>query len=255
MIYIKSREEIKLMKESGRILALIIKSLCDSVKPGMKTKEIDKLANELVLINKVQPAFLGYNGFPASVCTSINDEIVHGVPSDKALVQGDMLSIDMGVIYQGWYSDSAITMPVLGEMTFDAWKNQYPDRAKLISVTQQALYEGIKVAKIGNTINDISKTIEQTVKPHNYGIVRDLVGHGIGKDLHEEPHVPNFVSSDKSPEIKEGMVIAIEPMITTGTWKVEVAKDKFTYKTKDGSMSAHFEHTVAITKNGPEILT
>jgi methionyl aminopeptidase len=247
VISIKSQENIAMMKRSGAILASIINELKAIVRPGIITKELDDLAAQLILQNKVQPAFLGYGGFPANVCVSINEEIVHGIPSQRELKEGDLLSIDMGVIYEGWYSDSAITMIVD--------KNDDQEIKKLINVTKEALAIGIKQAQVGNHIGAISHAIQSFVELHGYGIVRELVGHGIGRELHEDPHVPNFGSGGEGPQLKEGMVIAIEPMITMGDPKIELAPDGFTYKTKDNSLSAHFEHTIAITKNGPEILT
>jgi methionyl aminopeptidase len=254
-ITIKTKDEIELMAQAGKILSDIIRKLEAAAKPGVTTKEIDKLAGELVLSHGVKPAFEGYAGFPGIACLSVNDELVHGLASDRELKQGDLVSIDMGVIYEDFYSDSAITIPVLGDQSYDAWSDINKDAHKLISVTKEALDAGIKQAKPGNHIGDISNTVQSVVEGNNLGVVRDLVGHGIGRELHEEPHIPNFGTPGEGDPIKEGMVFAIEPMVTVGDYKVELAKDGFTYKTKDGSLSAHFEHTVAVTKDGPVVLT
>ncbi|MFH1769132.1 MAG: type I methionyl aminopeptidase [Parcubacteria group bacterium] len=255
MIQIKNKKELELMAESGSILAGIIKELRNIAKPGMTTKELDRLASELVLFHEVKPAFLKYNGFPSTVCLSVNEELVHGVPSEKVLKEGDLLSIDMGVIYKEFYSDSATTFPVLGVMSYDEWKEKNPEAHKLISVTEESLYAGIKQAIVGNHIGDISTAVQTIVERNNFSIIRDLVGHGIGRDLHEDPPVPNFSKADKGPELQSGMVIAIEPMVAIGDRHIEVMSDGFTYKMKDNSLSAHFEHTVAITEKGPKILT
>ena len=255
MVYLKSPAEIQIMREGGKILAEIIKKLSDEVKPGITTKDIDKLMRELILFYKVKPAFLGYGGFPASVCTSINDEVVHCVPSERRLEQGQIISLDMGIIHGGFNLDAAITMPVLGNLNYWQWAKLNSRLHQLIEVTREALCAGIKEAKVGNNVGKIGHAIQLIVEKHKFGVVRDLVGHGIGRKLHEEPHVPNFGSPDDGIKLEEGMVIAIEPITTVGDWRVIKGRDGFTYKTKDGSYAAHFEHTVAITKKGPRILT
>ena len=252
---IKSPQDLDNMAESGRILAEIIEKISAKVAPGVTPNDLDKLTNELVAFYKVKPAFLGYNNFPATVCISINDEIVHGVPTDRLLEQGDLISIDMGVVYNGWYSDSAVTLPVLGNMKYETWSKEHPDAAKLLAVTEEALYAGIKRAIAGNHLGDISHAVQSVIERNKLGIVRDLVGHGIGRELHEQPHVPNFGAAGSGPILRAGMVLAIEPMVTIGSPKLVVAADGFTYKTKDHSLSAHFEHTVAITEDGPKVLT
>jgi len=255
MISIKTKIELDLMRESGRILASIISKMRIAAKPGITTKDLDKLARELVLFHDVKAAFLGYSGFPAVVCISMNDEVVHGVPSGDKLKEGDLLSIDMGVVYKGFYSDSAVTFPVLGNMSESEWSQKNPEASKLLAVTKEALNVGIKNAKAGNHVGDISSEVQKVIERNNFGVVRVLVGHGIGRDLHEEPQVPNFGEPGDGPELKTGMTIAIEPMVNVGSHEIELTKDGFTYKTKDGSLSAHFEHTVVITEDGPEILT
>ncbi len=263
---IKTPQEIELMRRSGSILSAIIAKMKDLVRPGMMTKELDTLTRELIAQHKdTKSAFLGYGDFPAVACVSVNEQLVHGLPSDRVMNEGDIVSIDMGVIYKKWYSDSAITIPVLDHglcsanhetcVPYQKWKQQYPDRAKLINITEQSMYAGIKQAVIGNHIGDISNAVQTVVEGAGFGVVRELVGHGIGKGLHEEPHVPNFGKPSDGLELVEGMVIAIEPMVTIGDWHVKLQDDKFTYNAKDNSLSAHFEHTVAITKDGPEILT
>jgi len=250
MINLKTLQEIKTMKEGGNILAKIIKKLEKAVKPGITASSIEKLANELVLFYKVKPAFLGYDKFPASICVSINDEVVHCVPTNRPILIGDVVSLDFGIIYKGFYLDSATTVLARKDN-----KKSYPEKEKLISVTKKALDIGVGQAKAGNYIGDIGYAIESFVKKEGFSVVRDLIGHGIGRKLHEEPPIPNFGKRGTGEKLKIGMVVAIEPMLSTGNWKVELSDDGFTYRTKDGSLSAHFEHTVAITKGGPFILT
>jgi len=250
MIKLKTLQEIKTMKEGGNILAKIFKKLEKAVRPGIAASSIEKLANELVLFYKVKPAFLGYGKFPASTCVSINDEVVHCIPTNRTILTGDVVSLDFGIIYKGFYLDSATTILARKDN-----KKSYPEKEKLISVTRKALGTGISQAKAGNYVGDIGYAIESFVKKEGFSVIRDLVGHGIGRELHEGPSIPNFGKRGTGEKLKIGMVVAIEPMLSTGDWKVELADDGFTYKTKDGSPSAHFEHTVAITKNGPSILT
>lgn len=261
MIHIKSQQEIDVMQKGGRILAEILKKLTDAVKPGITTKNIDKLASELILFyakeneGQIKTAFLGYGGYPANVCTSVNDEVVHCVPSERRLQEGEIISIDMGIKYQGFYLDSAVTIPVLGEMLYENWAKLNPKLHKLLEVTKESLNSGIKQAKAGNHIGDIGHAVQSVVERNKFGVIRELVGHGVGRDLHEEPQVPNFGSPGDSIKLQEGMVIAIEPMVSTGDWRLIKGADGFTYKTKDGSYAAHFEHTVAVTKDGPVVLT
>jgi methionyl aminopeptidase len=259
-IYLKTEDEIKTMQKGGKILADILKKLAEAVKPGITTKDLDTLARELVLSynlsgQEVKAGFLGYGGFPAALCASVNDEVVHGVPSKKILSEGDIISLDMGVIYEGFNLDSAITVPVLDAMSYKDWAKANPKLNELIEVTRESLNIAIKQAKAGNRIGKIGHAVQSFVEGKGFGVVRDLVGHGVGRSLHEDPQVPNFGSEKDGAELREGMVIAIEPMVTAGDWHVVEDRGGFTYRTKDGSYAAHFEHTVAITKRGPLVLT
>jgi methionyl aminopeptidase len=255
MINIKSPTEIELMAEGGKILAEILKRLEKTVKPGIPIIELDKLARKLVSESGAKPAFLGYNNFPAVLCVSVNEEVVHGIPSERLLNQGDLVSLDMGIIFKGFYSDSAITIPVLGGLSYENWAKQNRKLANLLEITKRALNAGINKAIVGNRVGVISREIQKVAEKAGFGVVRDLSGHGIGRNLHEEPDVPNFGKTSDGPELVEGMIIAIEPMITAGNWDIKLAPDQMTYVTQDGSYSAHFEHTVAVTKKGPRILT
>ena len=258
MIQVKTYKEIEIMKEGGKILAEILMELSGAVKPGITTNDLEKLARELVLSYGVKPSFLGYNGYPAALCTSVNDEIVHGVPSDRILKNGDLLKLDMGVLHKGFHTDSAVTV-VVGEddneKSASAQNELWRDKGRLINVTKTALDIGISKAKVGNTLGDIGSAIQRYVEENGFNVARDLVGHGIGKKLHEEPQVLNYGKEGIGPELIEGMVIAIEPMVVTGSWKIKNNKDGLCFVTKDGGLAAHFEHTVAVTKGGPEILT
>lgn len=246
MIKIKTQKEIEIMKEGGKILAEILKKLSDAVKPGITTNDLEELTRELVLYFGVKPSFLGFDGYPAALCTSVNDEIVHGVPSDRVLKDGDLLKLDMGVLHKGFHTDSAVTV-VVGKG--DEPKN------KLLNITQEALRIGISKAKVGNTLGDIGSVIQKYVEDNGFSVVRDLVGHGIGRELHEPPQVLNYGKSGEGEELKAGMVIAIEPMVVTGDWRIKNGKDGFAFVTKDGGLAAHFEHTVAITEKEPLVLT
>jgi methionyl aminopeptidase len=216
------------------------------LKPGMTTLDIDLLSEKLIRNQKALPAFKGYKGFPATACVSVNNEIVHGIPGSRVILEGDIVSIDLGVNYQGFFSDMAVTLPV-GKVE--------SSRLKLIAVTKQSLELGIKQAKAGNYLTDISHTIQNFVESEGFSVVRQFVGHGIGTALHEEPEIPNFGSPGLGPLLKSGMVLAIEPMINLGTWECEVLDNGWTAVTKDGLPSAHFEHTVAVTDRGPVVLT
>lgn len=246
MIKIKTEKEIEIMREGGKILAEILKKLSEAVKPGVTTNELEELARELVLSYGVKPSFLGYDGYPAALCTSVNDEIVHGVPSDRVLKDGDVLKLDMGVLDKGFHTDSAVTV-VVGKGD--------NEKTKLLSVTKEALNIGISKAKVGNTLGDIGSAIQEYVERNGFNVVRDLVGHGVGKELHESPQVLNYGKAGEGEKLVEGMVIAIEPMVVTSDWRIKNSQDGFGFVTKDGGLAAHFEHTVAITKRGPEILT
>lgn len=246
-ISIKSEKEIELMRRSGNILAKVLKELEDYIKPGISTSDIDKRCYDIIKSYNCIPSFLDYNGFPASICVSVNEEVVHGIPNEKNILRdGDIVSLDCGVIYNGYHSDAARTVPV-GEITEEA--------RKLIEVTRQSFYEGIKFARAGKHLHEISEAIQVYVESFGYSVVRDLVGHGIGKNLHEEPQVPNFKQKNRGPRLAEGMTLAIEPMINIGRYDVYWLDDNWTVVTEDGSLSAHYENTVLITEGEPEILT
>jgi len=247
MIPLKSEEEIRILSEANRIVARILKSLKETIKPGVSTKELEQLAESLVKKEGAIPAFKGYRGYPASICTSINEEVVHGIPSrERILKNGDIISIDLGVKFKDYYGDATVTYPV-GRINNEA--------KRLLEITEEALYRGIEKGREGNYLFDISWAIQSFVEGKGYNVVRDFVGHGIGKSLHEEPQIPNFGKPHTGPILREGMVLAIEPMVNQGTWEVKVLDDGWTAVTLDGSLSCHFEHTIAITKNKPIILS
>jgi len=246
MINIKTAEEIEIMAESGKILATVLKEVEKMIKPGITTIELDRASEALILKHGAKPAFKGYDGFPYSLCASINEDIVHGFPSERILKEGDIVGLDLGVLYKGYNSDMAITVAV-GNVSFEA--------KRLIMVTKKALKRGIKKVRPGNTIGDIGNTIQRYIEDQGLGVVRDLCGHGIGKKVHEDPKIPNFGERHKGEVLKEGMVICLEPMVTMGDWHLKGSKDGYGYATKDGSLSAHFEHTIAVTKNGARVLT
>lgn len=246
-VTIKSAREIELMRESCKILAHVHAQLGEAIRPGISTWEINALGEKLIRGYGCIPNFLNYNGYPASICTSVNDEVVHGIPSkERILKEGDIISLDAGLIYKGYHSDAARTYPV-GKVS--------PEAEKLIKVTKQSFFEGIKYAKAGNHLHDISNAIDAYCSSFGYGIVRDLVGHGIGTSLHEEPQIPNFRQWRRGPKLRAGMTLAIEPMINMGDWPVAWLDDDWTVVTEDGSLSAHYENTVLITDGEPEILT
>jgi len=246
MIIIKTKKEIKKIKASCHLLARAMEELRAAVKVGMKTADFNILADELAKKYKAKPSFKDYKGYPGSICVSINDELVHGLPGDRVLQEGDIVSLDFGLLYKGYYSDMAVTVGV-GEI----------DKSiqDLIETTEKSLLAGIDQIKPDNHIGDISAAIQTLAEVRGYSVVRNLTGHGVGKEVHEDPQIPNFGTSGQGPRLAEGMVIAIEPMINIGDYETELATDGWTFKTKDGSLSAHFEHTVAVTKDGFEILT
>jgi len=246
MIPIKSEEDLKMLKKSGKILARIMHRLKKSIRPGISTIEIERLAEKLMQGENVISAFKGYHGFPANICTSVNEEVVHGIPNQKMLREGDIISLDVGINYQGYISDIAITLPV-GRINSKL--------QKLIRVTRNALAQGIKQARINNHLSDISYAIQTYVEKQGFQVVRQFVGHGVGYALHEAPEIPNFGQPHQGEVLKKGMVLAIEPMVNTGTWECKILDNGWTAVTRDGLPSAHFEHTVAITEAGPEILT
>lgn len=246
MIILKSEREIQSMRDAGRIVAQTLAELKTAIKPGVTTLELDQIAEDFIIKQGAQPAFKGYQGFPASICSSVNEQVVHGIPGLKKLKNGDTVSIDIGTILNGYYGDAAFTFPV-GEI--DAQVQQ------LLTVTEQSLYKGIEQAIAGNRLSDISHAVQTHAEQYGYGVVRDYVGHGIGRNMHEDPQIPNYGTPGHGPRLKPGMALAIEPMINMGTHVVKVLKDGWTVVTADGKPSAHFEHTVAITPDGTEILT
>ena len=246
-VTIKSTKEIELMREAGKILAEVHDQLAEIALPGITTMDINKKADELIRSYGCIPSFLNYNGYPASVCVSVNDEVVHGIPSKKRIIlEGDIVSIDAGVIYQGYHSDAARTIPV-GNISEEA--------KKLIEVTKQSFFEGIKYAKEGYHLHDISAAIEEYVVAHGFSCVRDLVGHGIGTQLHEEPQIPNFKQKRRGIKLQAGMTLAIEPMVNIGRYDVCWLDDDWTVVTEDGTLSAHYENTILITTGDPEVLS
>ena len=246
-VSVKSHREIELMREAGKILGTVLNNLTKEIKPGMSTWHIDKMGEDMIRSFDCVPSFLGYGGYPASICVSINDEVVHGIPSKKRIVkEGDIVSLDAGLIYKGYHSDAARTHAV-GKVSTEA--------QKLMDVTKQSFFEGIKMAKEGQHLHDISRAIEEYVTPYGYGTVRDLVGHGIGTALHEDPQIPNYAQKRRGVRLQAGMTLAIEPMINAGTWQVRFLRDGWTVVTKDGSLSAHYENTILVTDGEPEILT
>lgn len=243
---LKTPKEITQMREGGVILSRILGEVILEAKPGVTTKELDSLTKELILKNEAETAFFGYQGFPGVVCTAINEEGVHTPPSSRELEEGDILTLDMGLKWKGWYLDMARTIPI-GKIS--------KEKSDLITATKNSLDLGIKQAKIGNRLGDIGYAVQTYLEDRNYGVVRELCGHGIGKELHEMPKVLNYGKAHTDKLIQEGLVIAIEPMVTIGDWKLKLAKDGYSYNTKDGSLLCHFEDTIAITKKGPVVLT
>ena len=246
-ITIKSAREIELMTEAGRILEIVHEEMKKALKPGMSTKDIDRIGEEVIRSYGCIPSFLNYHGYPASICVSVNDEVVHGIPSEKRIIkEGDIVSLDAGLIYKGYHSDAARTYGV-GEISKEA-KN-------LIDVTRESFFEGMKYAKEGNYLFEISAAIGRYANSHGYGVVRDLCGHGIGTALHESPEIPNYEVLRRGPKLRAGMTLAIEPMINQGTWQVDFMDDGWTVLTRDRKLSAHYENTVLITKDEPILLT
>ncbi|MBJ6801806.1 type I methionyl aminopeptidase [Geomonas propionica] len=246
MIVLKSRAEIEKMAAAGRMVAEILAGLREMVAPGVTLAQLDAYAERETLKRKAKPAFKGYSGFPFSLCCSVNEQVVHGFATQRALAAGDIVSLDFGVLHNGFYGDSAITVPV-GQVSETA--------AKLIKATEESLYRAIEVADTAHRLSDIAHAVQSHVEARGFSVVRDFVGHGIGKELHEGPQIPNFGAPGKGPKLKSGMVLAIEPMINEKGYDVKVLEDGWTAVTVDGGLSAHFEHTVAITDNGPLILT
>ncbi|MBI3324949.1 MAG: type I methionyl aminopeptidase [Candidatus Omnitrophica bacterium] len=246
MIELKSTNEIACMRRAGAIVARLLQELSKAVAPGVKTKDLDEAARGMIRAEGAQPAFLGYRGFPATICVSVNEEVVHGIPGPRAIRAGDVVSIDAGVKLEGFCADAALTVGV----------GKVSERARrLIEVTRASLEEAIAVARPSNRLSDISHTVQQVVERAGFGVVRDFVGHGIGRAMHEDPPIPNYGPPNRGPRLKPGMVVAIEPMVTMGRWDVEVLADGWTAVTKDRSWAAHFEHTIAVTEDGPQVLT
>jgi methionyl aminopeptidase len=246
MIIIKSPREIGQLKKSNAIVAEVFEKLKGMIIPGVTTKELDQAAEEYILLKGARPAFKGYKGFPATLCISVNEEVVHGIPGPRQLKEGDIVSLDVGVNLSGYFGDAAVTLPV-GEVD--------PEAKRLLEVTEKALSIGIERAMVGNRLFDISYAIQRWVESHGFSVVRDFVGHGIGRDLHEEPQVPNFGAPHQGPRLEKGMVIALEPMVNEGTYEVRVLSDGWTVVTRDGKRSAHFEHTIAVSDDRAEILS
>jgi len=246
MINIKTEKELEIMREGGKIAARILNLLAQKVKPGITTKELDLIAAAEIKKSGAKASFLGQAGFPASICTSINSEVVHGIPSGRILRDGDLVGIDLGILFMGYHNDTALTVPV--------GKIDYPKK-ELLKITQKSLAEALDIIRPGIHLGDIGHRIQKIVEGAGYSVIRDLAGHGIGRELQENPSIPNFGRPGSGPVLKKGMVLAIEPMVSAGDWQVKILKDGWTVVTCDGSLSAHFEHTVAVTADGHEILT
>jgi methionyl aminopeptidase len=246
MIVLKTQREIELIRSNGKIIAEVLKLIGEKIKPGIKTIQLDRLAEEFIRSKSAYPAFKGYRGYPANICVSIDNEVVHGIPGNRVIKEGEIVSIDIGVLKDGYYADAAYTFAV-GEIS--------PEKEKLILTTKKALEAGIALVKAGNHLGDVSYAIQSFAEAKNFSVVRDLVGHGIGTHMHEEPQVPNFGSPGQGIALKEGMVLAIEPMVNLGGFEIKTLEDNWTVVTADGLTSAHFEHTVAVKKDGPDILT
>ena len=245
-IIIKSDQEIAVMRQAGRIVAMVLEILCRQVAPGMKTKQLDGIAEEELKRLGAKPAFKGYRGFPANLCVSVNDEIVHGIPGERILREGDIVSLDLGAIFMGFQGDAAVTIGV-GEVSSQA--------KQLIKTTEGALKAGIAAAYPGARLEDISAAIQNCAESRGYSVVREYTGHGIGREMHEEPQIPNFGLPGTGPVLKRGMTLALEPMVNAGDWRTRLGDDHWTVFTDDGSLSAHFEHTILITDAEPEVLT
>lgn len=247
MIVLKKESEIALMRNAGRVVARAIRLMHEAIVPGKTTPlDLDRLAERVVAEAGGVCSFKNYRGYPANTCISVNDVVIHGIPTDVPIVEGDIVDLDLGVTLEGWCADGAWTFPI-GAVT--------PEALRLLNVTRESLFQGIAKAKVGNRIGDIGAAVQKYVERNGYAVVRDLVGHGIGKDVHEEPAVPNFGKAGHGLPLKEGMTLCIEPMVNMGTHKVVTLSDGWTIRTADGKLSAHFEHTIAITRSGPEILT
>jgi len=246
MIELKNANQLVRMRNAGRIVAETLALIREHAKPGVTTLELDRIAEKYIRAQGAIPAFKGYNGFPATLCTSVNEQVVHGIPGLRILESGDIISIDCGALIEGYFGDAAVTLPI-GEVG--------EDLQKLLRVTEESLMLGVAQAKVGNRLYDVSNAVQTHVEANGFSVVRDYVGHGIGKAMHEDPQIPNFGKPGRGPRLEVGMALAIEPMVNMGTYEVQTLKDRWTVVTKDNRPSAHFEHTVAITENGLEILT
>jgi len=247
MIIIKSQQEIDIMRESGKVTGFILNELENFIKPGMSTKDIDTFVEQTILKHKMIPSFKGYGGFPAAACVSVNEEVVHGIPSaDKIIKEGDIVSVDVGSTYKGYVSDAARTYAV-GKIS--------PEAQRLIDVTKASFFEGMKYCKVGYRLSDISHAIQNTVEAAGFSVIRDFVGHGVGREMHEDPQIPNYGKPGRGPRLAAGMVFAIEPMVAYGDYEVDVLLNDWTVVTVDGSLAAHYENTVVITDGEPELLT
>ncbi len=246
MIILKSNHELQLMRKAGRIVAGAHESVKKAIRPGVTTKELDAVAEDYIRSSGGIPAFKGYNGYPCNICTSINEEVVHGIPSDRELKDGDIISVDIGAVVDGYYGDSAKTHTV-GNVSEEA--------LRLIQVTRQSFFEGLKFARFGQRLSDISHAVQSYVEANGYSVVRSYVGHGIGQQMHEDPQVPNFGRAGRGPRLRPGMTLAVEPMVNMGCYEVETLSNGWTVVTTDGMLSAHYEHTIAITEGDPIILT
>lgn len=247
MIILKSLEEVQKMRRAGRIVAATRRRVLSEVRPGITTGQLDRVAERHIRSNDAVPSFKGYRGFPGSICASVNEELVHGIPGDRALREGDLLSLDFGAIWEGYHGDSAVSVFV-GEPPSD-------EAEKLLRVTEEALEAGISQVRAGGRVSDIGHAVQQVVEGAGFGVVREYVGHGIGQSMHEDPPIPNYGSPGRGPELRPGMALAIEPMVTLGEWETRVLDDDWTVVTVDGTLCAHFEHTVALTDHGAEVLT
>jgi methionyl aminopeptidase len=245
-IIVKSAREVAIMREAGRVVAQVLQALAGQLRPGMKTMELDEIAAREVAKQGARPSFKGYRGFPAHLCVSVNDEIVHGIPGERILHEGDIVSLDMGAVLNGFQGDAAVTVGI-GEIS--------PQARDLIATTESALMAGIAAARAGATLGDISVAIQNRAESGGYSVVREYTGHGIGRDMHEEPQIPNYGVAGSGPVLKKGMTFALEPMVNAGGWRTRVDDDHWTVRTADGSISAHFEHTIAITDGEAEVLT
>ncbi len=247
MIILKSPSEIEKMRRAGRIVAEARAKVAAAIRPGATTLELDRIAEEHIRASGAIPSFKGYRGFPASICASVNEQVVHGIPGKRVLREGDLVSLDFGAIWEGYHGDSALTV-FCGEPPS-------AEAEKLVRVTEESLEAGISQLRPGGRLSDVGHVVQQVVEGAGFGVVREYVGHGIGRSLHEDPQIPNYGDSGRGPELKPGLVVAVEPMVTMGDWRTSVLDDNWTVVTADGSLSAHFEHTIAITDRGPEVLT